>query len=169
MPFTRDDGTKARRIMPYIIDLGSGNGTFLNEKKIEPQRYIELQEKDMLKFGFSTREYVVMKEREITEEELAEGEDVKKEESDWLFFACLNCFSFCKVFCSHFFRCWNCKILITIWKMILDFRLVTFSLPLQTIPRHFAKKEEMWISYWKLLSEKKKLVTVPFKGAHNFG
>lgn len=79
MPFTRDDGTKARRIMPYIIDLGSGNGTFLNEKKIEPQRYIELQEKDMLKFGFSTREYVVMKEREITEEELAGGEDVKKE------------------------------------------------------------------------------------------
>lgn len=85
MPFTRDDGTKARRIMPYIIDLGSGNGTFLNDEKIEPQRYIELKEKDMLKFGFSTREYVVMKEREITEEELAEGNGVKKEDdSDWL-------------------------------------------------------------------------------------
>ncbi|EFP01479.1 hypothetical protein CRE_23880 [Caenorhabditis remanei] len=81
MPFTRDDGTKARRIMPYIIDLGSGNGTYLNEKKIEAQRYIELKEKDMLKFGFSTREYVVMKEREITEEELAEGA-VKHEDSD---------------------------------------------------------------------------------------
>lgn len=80
MPFTRDDGTKARRIMPYIIDLGSGNGTFLNEEKIEPQRYIELKEKDMLKFGFSTREYVVMKEREITEEEIQESEGVKKEE-----------------------------------------------------------------------------------------
>ncbi|CAL2029428.1 unnamed protein product [Caenorhabditis brenneri] len=80
MPFTRDDGTKARRIMPYIIDLGSGNGTFLNEEKIEPQRYIELKEKDMLKFGFSTREYVVMKEREITEEELQGNEGVKKEE-----------------------------------------------------------------------------------------
>ncbi|CAP31049.2 Protein CBG12001 [Caenorhabditis briggsae] len=82
MPFTRDDGTKARRIMPYIIDLGSGNGTFLNEQKIEPQRYIELKEKDMLKFGFSTREYVVMKEREITEEELAGGVETKHEDSD---------------------------------------------------------------------------------------
>lgn len=82
MPFTRDDGTKARRIMPYIIDLGSGNGTFLNEVKIEPQRYVELKEKDMLKFGFSTREYVVMKEREITEEELAGARDEKQEDSD---------------------------------------------------------------------------------------
>ncbi|CAI2303316.1 unnamed protein product [Caenorhabditis sp. 36 PRJEB53466] len=82
MPFVRDDGTKARRILPYIIDLGSGNGTFLNEQKIEPQRYIELKEKDMLKFGFSTREYVVMKEREISEEELAEGGVKQEADSD---------------------------------------------------------------------------------------
>ncbi|CAB3407454.1 unnamed protein product [Caenorhabditis bovis] len=65
IPFTRDDGTKARRIIPYIIDLASGNGTFLNNEKIDPQRYYELHEKDMIKFGFSTREYIIMKEKEI--------------------------------------------------------------------------------------------------------
>lgn len=71
VPFEKADGTRGRKILPYIIDLGSANGTLLNDQKIEPQRYIELQDKDMLKFGFSTREYVVMKEREILEEELA--------------------------------------------------------------------------------------------------
>ena len=40
----------------YIIDLGSGNGTFLNIKHIEPQRYYEFKEKDVLKFEFSSRE-----------------------------------------------------------------------------------------------------------------
>ncbi|CAD6190995.1 unnamed protein product [Caenorhabditis auriculariae] len=63
MPFTRPDGSKARRIIPYIIDLGSGNGTFLNDDKIDPQRYVEIKEKDVLKFGFSTREFVVMKDK----------------------------------------------------------------------------------------------------------
>lgn len=43
MPFQRDDGTQGRRTLPYIIDLGSGNGTFLNNEKLEPQRYYELQ------------------------------------------------------------------------------------------------------------------------------
>ena len=31
------------RIIPYIIDLGSANGTYLNNQKIEPQRYYELK------------------------------------------------------------------------------------------------------------------------------
>ena len=52
---TRADGTVGRRVKPYIIDLGSGNGTFLNNQRIEPQRYYELKEKDVLKFGFSSR------------------------------------------------------------------------------------------------------------------
>lgn len=30
---------------PYIIDLESANGTFLNNQKIEPRRFYELKEK----------------------------------------------------------------------------------------------------------------------------
>eukprot|EP00095_Tigriopus_kingsejongensis_P004358 snap_masked-scaffold57_size444674-processed-gene-0.11 protein:Tk04358 transcript:snap_masked-scaffold57_size444674-processed-gene-0.11-mRNA-1 annotation:"smad nuclear interacting protein 1" len=48
------------RVLPYIIDLGSSNGTFLNNQKIEAKRYYELREKDVLKFGFSSREYVLL-------------------------------------------------------------------------------------------------------------
>jgi smad nuclear-interacting protein 1 len=44
------------------MDLESANGTFLNGEKIEDKRYYELREKDVLKFGYSTREYVVMRE-----------------------------------------------------------------------------------------------------------
>ena len=50
------------RVLPYIIDLGSSNGTYLNNNKIEPQRYYELKEKDVIKFGYSTREYVLLHE-----------------------------------------------------------------------------------------------------------
>ena len=60
--YERDDGSTARQVKPYIIDLGSANGTFLNNQRIEAQRYIELKEKDVLKFGFSSREYVVLNE-----------------------------------------------------------------------------------------------------------
>lgn len=49
-------------IHPYVIDLESANKTLLNNEKIEPRRYYQLFEKDMLKFGFSTREYVIMHE-----------------------------------------------------------------------------------------------------------
>lgn len=54
------DGQKIKRVLPYIIDLESSNGTFLNNKKIEPKKYHELREKDVLKFGFSSREYVLL-------------------------------------------------------------------------------------------------------------
>ena len=50
------------RVLPYIIDLGSANGTYLNTERIQPQRYYELKEKDMVKFGFSSREYVLLHE-----------------------------------------------------------------------------------------------------------
>lgn len=49
-------------IRPYIIDLESANKTKLNNETIEPRRYYELIEKDGIKFGFSTREYVIMSE-----------------------------------------------------------------------------------------------------------
>ncbi|XP_061378657.1 smad nuclear-interacting protein 1 [Danaus plexippus] len=60
--FTRDDGTQGRRVRPYIIDLESANGTFVNNKKIEARRYVELLERDVVKFGFSAREYVLLHE-----------------------------------------------------------------------------------------------------------
>lgn len=49
-----------QEVRPYIMDLNSTNLTFLNGRKIESSRYIELKEKDVLKFGESTREYVLM-------------------------------------------------------------------------------------------------------------
>ncbi|CAD5117940.1 DgyrCDS6683 [Dimorphilus gyrociliatus] len=62
MPFTREDGSKGKRVVPYIIDLGSTNGTYVNGERIEAQRYVELIEKDLLKFGFSSREYILLHE-----------------------------------------------------------------------------------------------------------
>ena len=40
--------------------MNSANGTFINNEKVEPQRYVELKERDVLKFGFSSREYVML-------------------------------------------------------------------------------------------------------------
>jgi len=57
-----------RQIRPYIIDLESSNGTFLNNQRIEPKRYYELMEKDVLKFGYSTREYVMLHEQSLGKE-----------------------------------------------------------------------------------------------------
>lgn len=50
-------------VRPYIMDLGSTNGTFLNEERLEAQRYYELLEKDMIRFGNSSREYILLKEK----------------------------------------------------------------------------------------------------------
>lgn len=60
--YTREDGSKGKRIRLYIIDLESANGTFVNNQKIEAKRYVELLEKDVIKFGFSSREYVLLHE-----------------------------------------------------------------------------------------------------------
>ena len=62
IPFTRDDGSKGKKTRPYIIDLDSSNGTFLNNKRIDSRKYYELMEKDVLKFAFSSRDYVLMHE-----------------------------------------------------------------------------------------------------------
>lgn len=60
--YKRDDATTGRRVRPYIIDLESSNGTFVNNKRIDPRCYVELMEKDVVKFGYSSREYVVLHE-----------------------------------------------------------------------------------------------------------
>nr|GMD75869.1 FHA domain-containing protein DDL [Ipomoea batatas] len=56
------DGTLSKQVRPYIMDLGSTNGTFINDNRIEAQRYYELLEKDTIKFGNSSREYVLLHE-----------------------------------------------------------------------------------------------------------
>lgn len=48
------------RVIPYLMDLNSTNGTFLNKNKVQPARYIELRHKDVVKFGNSSRDYVVL-------------------------------------------------------------------------------------------------------------
>ncbi|CAI9784186.1 unnamed protein product [Fraxinus pennsylvanica] len=56
------DGTMSKQVRPYLMDLGSTNGTFINDDRLEPQRYYELFEKDTIKFGNSSREYVLLHE-----------------------------------------------------------------------------------------------------------
>ncbi|KAI1435844.1 SMAD/FHA domain-containing protein [Xylaria sp. CBS 124048] len=53
-------GDKMGKVKPYLIDLESANGTSLNSKKAPQSRYLELRDKDMIQFGQSTREYVLM-------------------------------------------------------------------------------------------------------------
>ncbi|XP_066581319.1 smad nuclear-interacting protein 1 [Prorops nasuta] len=60
--FKKENGAEGRRIRPYLIDLESANGTFVNNVKLEPKRYHELLERDVIKFGFSSREYVLLHE-----------------------------------------------------------------------------------------------------------
>ncbi|KAL3682965.1 hypothetical protein R1sor_000987 [Riccia sorocarpa] len=56
------DGMTSNKVRPYLMDLGSTNGTFLNGERLEPQRYYEMFEKDTVKFGNSSREYVLLHE-----------------------------------------------------------------------------------------------------------
>ncbi len=47
------------------MDLESTNGTFLNGEQIPSMRYVELREKDALKFGTSSRDYILLNEEMI--------------------------------------------------------------------------------------------------------
>ncbi|XP_030503978.2 FHA domain-containing protein DDL [Cannabis sativa] len=58
----KPDGTLTKQVKPYVMDLGSTNKTFLNDVAIESERYYELHEKDTIKFGNSSREYVLLHE-----------------------------------------------------------------------------------------------------------
>jgi len=53
-------GDKTGRVRPYLIDLESANGTSLNKEEVPASRYLELRDTDMIQFGHSTREYVLM-------------------------------------------------------------------------------------------------------------
>ncbi|GAA5870712.1 hypothetical protein JCM8547_005036 [Rhodosporidiobolus lusitaniae] len=47
---------------PFIIDLDSANGTLVNDEQVPASRFYELRSGDVLKFAFSTREYVLLVE-----------------------------------------------------------------------------------------------------------
>ncbi|XP_060524246.1 smad nuclear interacting protein 1 [Cylas formicarius] len=77
VPFTRDDGSTGKKVRPYLIDLESANGTYINDKRMDPKKYYELMEKDVIKFGFSSREYVLLHENS---KDGGMDDDVKQEE-----------------------------------------------------------------------------------------
>ncbi|KAI0074032.1 SMAD/FHA domain-containing protein [Panus rudis PR-1116 ss-1] len=49
-------------VKPFIIDLESTNGTHVNGEQIPTSRYFELKLSDVIKFGESQREYVLLSE-----------------------------------------------------------------------------------------------------------
>ncbi|CAK7228381.1 hypothetical protein SCUCBS95973_006862 [Sporothrix curviconia] len=53
-------GDRIGRVKPYLLDLASANGTKLNHDEVATQRYVELQDKDLVQFGHSAREYVLV-------------------------------------------------------------------------------------------------------------
>ena len=53
-------GEKKGAVKPYIIDLESANGTKLNGEKLPQSRYVGLVSGDVINFGDSSREYVLM-------------------------------------------------------------------------------------------------------------
>jgi smad nuclear-interacting protein 1 len=58
-------------LRPYVVDLGSVNGTHLKnkktgeKKKLDDARFYELKPGDVLSFGLSTREYVLLFEEMV--------------------------------------------------------------------------------------------------------
>lgn len=53
-------GEKKGKVRLYLLDLESSNGTFLNDERIEGAQYVECRSGDVVKFGESTREYVLL-------------------------------------------------------------------------------------------------------------
>lgn len=52
-------GDKIGKVKPYILDLESSHGTFVNDERIPEAKYVEVRDKDIVKFGNSRREYVI--------------------------------------------------------------------------------------------------------------
>lgn len=59
---TNEYGDKKKRIHPFLIDLESSNGSYVNDNEIPTSRYYQLRTGDTLTFGASTREYVLLDE-----------------------------------------------------------------------------------------------------------
>lgn len=56
----RKDDQNRLACQPYLMDLESTNGSFLNGVRIDSARYYQLKKGDVLRFGASTREYVLL-------------------------------------------------------------------------------------------------------------
>ena len=52
-------GDRKGKVRPYVLDLESANKTLVNDHAIPEAKYVELRDKDAVKFGHSSREYVV--------------------------------------------------------------------------------------------------------------
>ncbi|WRT70268.1 uncharacterized protein IL334_007263 [Kwoniella shivajii] len=55
-------GDVTTSVKPFVIDLDSTNGTYVNDIEIPKSRYYELRGSDVIKFGTSSREYVLLAE-----------------------------------------------------------------------------------------------------------
>ena len=53
-------GEKKGKVGLYVLDLESANGTKLNGEVLPSRRFVECKSGDMVQFGESTREYVVL-------------------------------------------------------------------------------------------------------------
>ncbi|PPQ77481.1 hypothetical protein CVT25_011351 [Psilocybe cyanescens] len=53
-------GSSKGVVKPFVIDLESTNGTLVNDETIPAARYYELKAGDVVKFGLSTKEYVLL-------------------------------------------------------------------------------------------------------------
>lgn len=52
-----DKRSRGETTKPYLLDLDSSHGTFLNDKKIEPLRYIEIRTGDVIAFSSTKINY----------------------------------------------------------------------------------------------------------------
>lgn len=68
----------------YLYDLGSAHGSFLGKKKVAPKSYVPIEMgRNVLKFGQSTRIYILVHpeadEPEQTDEQEEDGEETEKD------------------------------------------------------------------------------------------
>ena len=55
-------GQGAKQVKPYLMDLKSTHKTLLNGAPLDDSRFVELRESDLIKFGYSSRDYVLVRE-----------------------------------------------------------------------------------------------------------
>jgi smad nuclear-interacting protein 1 len=58
----KNDRENKVRCKPYLMDLKSTNGTFINGVRLDDSRYYELRKGDVITLGSSSREYVLLTE-----------------------------------------------------------------------------------------------------------